>query len=85
MKKRQEKPYAAHVAALTKPKLIAEIGGLLQTSLSDDTDVADKITICIAEDASRDGTCYPKAVEQFNQALGYRQVAPGQFDLREPK
>jgi hypothetical protein len=85
MNKRQEKPYAAHVAALSKPKLIAEIGGLLQASLSDDASVEDKITICIAEDDRRGGTCYPKAVEQFNQALGYREVAPGQFDLRETR
>jgi hypothetical protein len=85
MKNRQEKPYVAHIATLTKPKLIAEIGAVLLSTHAEEAGAEEKLAICIAEDDRRGGTSYPKAVKLFNEALGYREIAPRQFDIREPR
>lgn len=82
MPKRQEKPYAARIAALTKPKLIIEIGKLISSGVAGE-DIDERLRICVAEDEKRGGTCYDKAIAQFNTALGWKETAPGCFDIRD--
>jgi hypothetical protein len=83
MSKRQEKPYAARIAAMSKPKLTAEIERLLHISVTTDSEDETHLRECIAEDEKRGGTCYPAAVEKLNASLGYRRTGPTSFDLRE--
>jgi hypothetical protein len=82
MPKRQEKPYAAQVAAMSKPKLTNEIERLVRLDLAGE-DAEECLRICIAEDETRGNVCYIAAIERVNTGLGYRRTGPTSFDLRE--
>jgi len=81
MKKRQEKPYAAQVAKMSKKRLAEEIGRLISLGTAEDT--AERLSACILEDDNRGGTCYPAGVALFNKAIGLRQIGPNEYDMRD--